>query len=151
VGARDPRDPEAAAIAWARELGAPLPAAIDSGARLVAWAAEVGRLLPATAAPAPGDLLIFDRARSDAAADLIAIAVARDPRGAAEIVYLGGGVVRRGRVDGTRPRVARDRTGATLNTFLRHGDRWPPPGSRGLAGELVAHVVRLGRALERGH
>ena len=44
-----------------------------------------------------------DVPRVDGEADLLAIVVARDPRGVTEFVYLGGGVYRRGFVDPTQP------------------------------------------------
>jgi hypothetical protein len=141
VGRRDKRDPLAAAAAWSRELGAPLAAA--TGAEVVSWAAEAGRLRPATETPLPGDLLVFDQATSDDPADLVALVVDRDARGATEFVYLAAGIVRRGLVDATRPSLHRDGSGATVNTFLRHGRRWPAPGTRYLAGELLAHVIRM--------
>jgi hypothetical protein len=141
VGRRDPRAPLAAVAAWSRELGAPL--AVTTGAELVSWAAEARRLRPATEAPLPGDLLVFDQATSDDPADLVALVVDRDARGVTELVYLAAGVVRRGLVDASRPSVHRDAAGATVNTFLRHGRRWPAPGTRYLAGELLGHVVRM--------
>lgn len=140
VGRRDPRDPITAAAAWARAVGIPVEG--DTGADVVAWAERTGRLRPATEPAERGDLLVFDRAVSDDPADLVAIVVARDERGVSELVYLGNGVVRRGFVDATRPSVKRDATGAAVNTFLRHGRRWPPKGTRYLTGELLAHVIR---------
>jgi len=141
VGRRDPRDPLAAVAAWSRELGAPLAA--TSGAELVSWAREARRLRPATEAPRPGDVLVFDQATGDEPADLVALVLDRDGRGVTEFLYLGAGVVRRGLVDASRPAVHRDDAGATVNTYLRHGKRWPAPGTHYLAGELLAHVVRL--------
>lgn len=141
VGRRDKRDPLAAVAAWSRELGAPLAAA--TGAEVVSWAAEAGRLRPAAETPLPGDLLVFDQATSDAPADLVALVIDRDARGVTEFLYLAAGVIRRGLVDATRPALHRDATGATVNTFLRHGRRWPAPGTRYLAGELLGHVVRM--------
>ncbi len=141
VGRRDKRDPLAAVAAWSRELGAPLAAA--TGAEVVSWAAEARRLRPATETPLPGDLLVFDQATSDDPADLVALVVDRDARGVTELVYLAAGVVRRGLLDASRPALHRDARGATVNTYLRHGKRWPAPGTRYLAGELLAHVVRM--------
>ncbi|HSK03949.1 MAG TPA: hypothetical protein VK932_22000 [Kofleriaceae bacterium] len=141
VGRRDKRDPLAAVAAWSRELGAPLATA--TGDELVSWATEAGRLRPATETPLPGDLLVFDQATSDDPADLVALVVERDARGATEFVYLAAGIVRRGLVDATRPSLHRDGSGATVNTFLRHGRRWPAPGTRYLAGELLGHIVRM--------
>ena len=85
---------------------------------------------------------MFDRAVGDGRADLVGVAIARDARGVVEFVWLGGGVVRRGFVDPARPRTRRDAARAVVNTFLRAGKRWPPKGTRYLAGELLAHVVR---------
>jgi hypothetical protein len=140
VGRRDARDSFAAVAAWSRALGAPVAA--TSGAELVSWAAESHRLHPATEPTRPGDLLIFDQAASDDASDLVAIVLDRDEHGVTELLYLGGGVVRRGLVDASRPAVHRDTRGATVNTHLRHGRRWPAKGMHYLAGELLAHVVR---------
>lgn len=141
VGRRDTRAPLAAIAALSRELGAPLAA--TTGAELVSWATEAGRLRPASEAPRPGDLLVFDQATSDDPADLVALVVDRDARGVTELLYVAAGVVRRGLVDASRPSLHRDATGATINTFLRHGKRWPAKGTRYLAGELLGHVIRL--------
>jgi len=140
VGRRDPRDPIAAALAWAHELGTPVEA--RTGDDVIAWATQRGALAAPTDAAAPGDLLVFDHATSDAEADLVAVVIARDPRGVTELLYVGGGVIRRGFVDPTRPRLRRDAEDRVVNTFLRHGKRWPAKGSHYLAGELLAHVVR---------
>jgi len=140
VGRRDPRDPIAAVAAWARDFGLAIEG--PTGADVVAWAERTGRLRPPTEPPERGDLVVFDRAVSDDPADLVAIVVARDERNVSELVYLGNGVVRRGFVDATRPSVKRDAAGAAVNTFLRHGRRWPPKGTRYLTGELLAHVIR---------
>jgi hypothetical protein len=141
VGRRDARDPLAAVAAWSRELGAPLTA--TSGAALLSWATEARRLRPASEVPLPGDLLVFDQAVSDELSDLVALVLDRDARGVTEFVYLAAGVIRRGLVDASRPSTNRDAGGATVNTFLRHGRRWPAPGTRYLAGELLAHVIRM--------
>ena len=90
---------------------------------------------------APGDILVFDRALGDGGADLVALVIARNTRGVLEFLYTGGGVIRRGFLDPARPSMRRDLDGAVVNTFLRHGKRWPPPGTRYLAGELVVHVI----------
>lgn len=139
VGRRDKRDPIAAALAWSSELGAPLEA--RTGEDVVAWATQRGALAAPTEAAAPGDLLVFDHANSDAEADLIAVVIARDPRGVTEMIYVGGGVIRRGFVDPSRRRTRRDAEDRIVNTFIRHGKRWPAKGSHYLAGELLAHVV----------
>jgi len=140
VGRRDPREPITAALAWAHQLGTPVEA--RTGDDVLAWAAERGALAAPTDPAGPGDLLVFDHTTSDAEADLIAVVLARDPRGVTEFLYLGGGVIRRGFVDPTRPGVRRDADDRIVNTFLRHGKRWPAKGSHYLAGELLAHVVR---------
>lgn len=139
VGRRDKRDPVTAALAWSRELGAPLEA--RTGEDVIAWATQRGALAAPTEPAAPGDLLVFDHATSDAEADLIAIVIDRDSRGVTELIYLGGGVIRRGFVDPARPRLKRDADDRIVNTFLRHGKRWPAKGSHYLAGELLAHVI----------
>jgi hypothetical protein len=134
--------------AWSRELGAPFTA--SSGAALVSWAAEAGRLRSPEDrlrspedAPRPGDLLVFDQATSDDASDLVAIVLDHDDRGVTEFVYVAAGIVRRGLVDASRPAIRRDGSGATVNTFLRHGKRWPGKGMHYLAGELLGHVIRM--------
>lgn len=136
VGRRDKRTPNEAALGWARELGMPVEDDV------VAWAERSERLHDATMPPERGDLLVFDRVNSDDEADLVGVVIARDERGVTEFLYLGGGVIRRGFIDATRARTKRDATGAVVNTFLRTGRRWPAKGSRYLAGEHLAHVIR---------
>ena len=85
---------------------------------------------------------MFDRVNSDDPADLFGVVIARDERNVTEFLYLGGGVIRRGFIDASRPKTKRDQTGASVNTFLRTGKRWPAKGSRYLAGEHLAHVIR---------
>jgi len=136
VGRRDKREPAVAAIAWARELGMTVEDDV------VAWAERESKLHDAATPPERGDLLVFDRVNSDDDADLIAVVIARDERNVTEFLYLGGGVIRRGFVDATRPTTKRDQTGAIVNTFLRTGKRWPAKGSRYMAGEHLAHVIR---------
>jgi hypothetical protein len=118
-------------------------AAPTNGPDLVAWAEPRGLLRAPTDTPIAGDVLVFDRATANTPADLIAIAIGRDERGVTEFIYAGGGVVRRGFLDVTRPTTRRDLNGAIVNTFLRHGKLWPPKGTRYMAGELLAHIVRL--------
>jgi hypothetical protein len=89
----------------------------------------------------PGDLLVFDHALGDSTNDLVALVLARDARGVTEFLYPGGGVIRRGFLEPTRVSSRRDVDGLVLNTFLRHGTRWPPKGTRYLAGELLSHVI----------
>jgi hypothetical protein len=140
VGRRDTRDPVEAAIAWARELGMQVVGARSS--EILVWAETHSRLHDAEMPPERGDLLVFDRVNSDEPADLFAVVIARDERNVTEFLYLGGGVIRRGFIDASRPRTKRDATGAVVNTFLRTGRRWPAKGSRYLAGEHLAHVIR---------
>ena len=140
VGRRDPRDPITAALTWACELGTPVEA--RTGEDVIAWATQRSWLGAPTDSAAPGDLLVFDHATSDAEADLVAVVISRDPRGVTEFLYLGGGVIRRGFADPARPRMRRDADERTVNTYLRHGKRWPAKGSHYLAGELLVHVVR---------
>ncbi len=147
VGRRDPRAPIVAAVTWARELGSQVEGA--TGPDVLAWAEHAERLAPATAAAAPGDLMVFDHVDSDHEADLIAIVVARDARGVTEILYLGGGVIRRGFVDPARPAMRRDADALVVNTFMRHGKRWPPNGTHYLTGELLSHVVHARGASDR--
>lgn len=142
VGQRDKRDPIEAVLAWARELGLRIETTGMTGADLIAWAESRGLVGDRTVVPQPGNVLVFDRATSDEPRDLIAIAVERDARGVTEILYVAGGVVRRGFVDASRPKLRRDGSGAIVNTFLRHGKRWPPAGTRYLTGELLSHVIR---------
>ncbi len=139
VGRREKAEPFAVTLAWAHELGLRSPA--TTAAELIAWAEQTHRLHGAGELPEPGDLLVFDRTHSDDASDLIAIVIACDARNVIEMIYLAGGVVRRGFVDAARPTLRRDREGATVNTYLRHGKRSPPSGTHYLAGELLAHVV----------
>lgn len=142
VGQRTSREPFTVVLGWLDELGvdsAPYP---TDGPTLVSWAATAGKLAPPTAVARPGDLLVFGRAVSDGSADLLAIVIGRDARGVTEFMYAGGGVVRRGFLDPTRPSVRRDIDGSIVNTFLRHVKRFPPRGTRYLTGELLAHVIR---------
>jgi hypothetical protein len=144
VGRRDARDPVAVALAWARQLGVAIEGGLDGAtiADVTAWAERRNRLADRSAPPMPGDLLVFARTQSDADLDLVGVVIDRDARGVTELVYLAGGVVRRGFVDAARPTLRRDDKLRVVNTFLRHGRRWPPPGTRYLSGELLAHVIR---------
>ncbi|MDQ3370809.1 MAG: hypothetical protein M3680_35775 [Myxococcota bacterium] len=141
VGRREKREPFVATLGWAHELG--LRADAVTATELIAWAERTHRLHAASEQPQPGDLLIFDRTASEDPADLIAIVISRDGRGVTEMLYVAGGVVRRGFVDASRPTKRRDGDGAVLNTYLRHGKRSPPSGTRYLAGELLAHVIHV--------
>jgi hypothetical protein len=133
VGMRDRRDSLSAALAWANELGTRIDATDHD--ELLAWAEREDRVRASDEAPHVGDLLIF-------AHDLIGIAVSRDGRGVTELIYLAGGVVRRGFLDPVRPTLRRDRGGAIVNTNMRHGKR-RRGNKRYLAGELLANVIRL--------
>jgi|GEM_PF-6599215 len=140
VGRRDQRDPLTTALDLSAQLthSAPLPA--RTPAELVAFAQQQSRWISIPAIR-PGDLLVFDRAVSAAPASLVAVALGRDARGVVEILYLGAGVVRRGFVDPSRPRTARDRERRVVNTYLRHNADRPPAGTRFLAGELFAGAI----------
>lgn len=141
IGRREKGEPFAVTLGWARELGVQPEAVTASD--VVAWAERVHKLHGAGELPEPGDLLIFDRTHGDDTSDLIAIVVGRDARNVIEMVYVAGGVVRRGFVDASRPTMRRDRSGAVVNTYLRHGKQAPPSGTHYLAGELLAHVIRI--------
>ena len=143
VGQRDKRDPYTIVIDWLGELAIHFDRGTSSdGPSLVAWADGAGKLHDPGDAVSPGDLLVFDRAVHDTSSDLVALVIARDARGVTEFLYAGGGVIRRGFLDPTRPTIRRDLNGAVVNTFLRHGTHWPPKGTRYLAGELLAHSVK---------
>lgn len=139
VGYRDKRDPFAVALEWAHALGRTTDGL--TAADLLTWAESSSRLGEPTDEARPGDLVIFDHATSDSEADLVAVVIERDARGVTEYIYLGGGVVRRGFVDPARPVTRRDPQGRVVNTYLRHGRRWPAKGTHYLAGELLADVV----------
>jgi hypothetical protein len=113
-----------------------------AGEQLLGWARETGVLHELDTPPEPGDLLVFDEIETAADADLIAVVIARDERGVAEMIYASGGVIRRGFVDTNRPALRRDHEGVIVNTFMRSGRRWPPKGTHYLAGELLSHVIR---------
>jgi len=142
VGRRDGRGDVAFAVAAARVLREGAIAAPADAAALV----ELARTRDALAPPsevraAPGDLLVFERAVEGG--PLVAVVLTRDDaRDVLEMLYLAGGVVRRGFVAPAQPRMRRDAEGRILNTFLRHNGDHPPEGTRFLAGELLAHVVR---------
>ena len=140
VGRRDKHTPFAALVGWARSLGTVVNAA--DGKTLVAWARDHGRLASSNDGAQAGDLLVFDLVESDAAADLVGIVIARDNRNVLEMLYLGGGVIRRGFCDPRHPSVRRDH-GIVVNTYLRSGNRYPPKGTHYLAGELLSHVVSV--------
>jgi hypothetical protein len=145
IGRRDKRDPFAIVQSWLADLGLADDEllAVRDGTELVTWAKPRSALLAPTHPTQPGDLLVFDRATANAPADLIAIVIGRDARGVTELIYAGGGVIRRGFVDPTHPTARRDLTGGVMNTFLRHGRQWPPKGTRYLSGELLTHVIRV--------
>jgi hypothetical protein len=153
VGHRDSRESLAFAIAIAKSLGETvslgrIPAVAD-GSALVAWARELGAWSAPASMTRPGgeartgDLLVFDRAAAKAPASLVGVVLATDDRGVIAFLYLARGVIRVGHVDPTRPRIARDREGRTVNSYIRHTTDHPPAGTRYLAGELLAGRVRL--------
>jgi hypothetical protein len=140
VGVRaDGDSPAFARAAVTRLSGVSPPADLDE---LLDWADQRGGLAEPTAAIAAGDLLVFDHVDGGKPASLVAIAVAHQA-GVTEMMYLAGGVVRRGFVDPARPRIGRDASRRVVNTFLRHGRDYPPRGTRYLAGELLSHVIRV--------
>ena len=139
VGTRDKRDPFTVLLSWTTTLG--LHVEGTDGATLVAWAASAGKLEPHTSTPNAGDLVVFDHVVGASESDLVGLVLARDARGVTEFLYVGGGVIRRGFYDATRPKIRRDVDGVVVNTFMRHGRQWPPKGTRYLSGELIAHVV----------
>ena len=77
------------------------------GSEILVWAESNDRLHDAATPPERGDMLVFDRVNSDEAADLFGVVIARDERNVTEFLYLGGGVIRRGFVDASRPRTKR--------------------------------------------
>lgn len=139
VGYRDKRDPFTLAIEWTRALGRSTEG--TTATELLAWAESSSRAADPTDPAQPGDLLIFDHVTSDSETDLVAVVIGRDDRGVTEFVYLGNGIIRRGFVDPTRMATRRDREGLVVNTYLRHGRRWPAKGTHYLAGELLARVI----------
>jgi hypothetical protein len=150
VGHRDPRAGVQFAIDVAGALTGDPPPAFPEGAALVQWAQEQGRWAPLVAGARPpegvlasGDLVVFDRAVGGAPATLVAVVLGTDERGVTDLLYLARGVVRRGYLDLGRPRIARDREGRTVNSYVRHGSDHPPPGTRYLAGELASGRVRI--------
>jgi hypothetical protein len=140
VGTRDKRDPFTVLTSLTTTLGIHVEG--TDGATLVAWAASAGQLEPRTATPNAGDLVVFDHVTGESESDLVGLVLARDTRGVIEFLYAGGGVIRRGFYDATRPTIRRDVDGVVVNTFMRHGRQWPPKGTRYLSGELIAHVIR---------
>ena len=147
VGTRD----EAPPLAWALAASTALGGKFDefdrtSGAAMLASAERASRVTRVSADlaahVAPGDLLVFDRAVAGAPASLVAVATSVDARGVITMMYLGGGIVRRGLLCPATPTKRRDAGGAALNTYLRHNKDWPPEGTKFLAGELVAASIR---------
>ncbi|HEX5064055.1 MAG TPA: hypothetical protein VFV99_31985, partial [Kofleriaceae bacterium] len=141
VGQRDSRDPYVIVLDWLDEVGIDIHPPETAGEPLVTWAQTAHMLAAPTDIAKPGDLVVFDRALGDDLFDLVAIVIGRDARGVTEFMYAGGGVIRRGFLDPTHASSRRDVDGLVLNTFLRHGKRWPPKGTRYLAGELLSHVI----------
>ncbi len=146
VGMRDTRD----GVRFALEVAAALvgTAAIDhpgDGVAFVRWAQERGvwaPLVPGTKL-AEGTLEMGDLVVIDGPELTLAVVLGTDERGVTDLVYLGRGVVRRGHLDVARPRLARDREGRVVNSYVRHGSSHPPAGTRYLAGELASGRVRI--------
>lgn len=139
VGVRVTDDPNQFAISVAAAImNKPAPTVSADGETLLAWmtqnASQVTDLRP-------GDIVYFDRAIAGRDASLWAVVL--ENRTVVEILFVGGGIVRRGFVDPTQPRTARDRSGRIHNTFLRFGKDWPPKGTRYLSGELLGGGFRL--------
>lgn len=155
VGRRDPAAPLTWTLAASAAMRRPSTpeASPATGAALVDAARADARFVPASstlaAAVQAGDLLVFDRAVGGAPASLVAVVLAVLPHGPIEMMYLGGGVVRRGLVSPDRPTGRRDASGATLNTYLRHNRDYPPKGTRFLSGELLLGAVRMGAIAAR--
>jgi hypothetical protein len=155
VGRREP----AAPLTWTLAASAalqPAPAfaaSVTTGSALVDAARGDDRFAAASSTLAalvrPGDLLVFDRAIGGAPASLVAVVLGVTPHGPIEMMYVGGGVVRRGLVSPDRPSGRRDASGATLNTYLRHNRDYPPKGTRFLSGELLLGAVRMGAIAAR--
>jgi hypothetical protein len=141
AGQRDKREPYAIVTSWLAELGIDIHPPATGGADLVTWAQSANRLAAPTDIAKPGDLLVFDYAVGEDMFDLVAIAIGRDARGVTEFMYAGNGIIRRGFLEPTQASSRRDADGLVLNTFLRHGKRWPPKGTRYLAGELLSHII----------
>jgi hypothetical protein len=139
VGVRVTDESNQFAVAVAAAIaGKPAPTVSADGETLLAWmtqnASQVTDLRP-------GDVVYFDRAIAGRDASLWAVVL--ENRTVVEILFVGGGIVRRGFVDPTQPRTARDRSGRIHNTFLRFGKDWPPKGTRYLSGELLGGGFRL--------
>ncbi|HSD88033.1 MAG TPA: hypothetical protein VLB44_10985 [Kofleriaceae bacterium] len=141
VGTRDKRDSFTIVTSWTEVLG--LHVEGTDGPSLVRWAESSGKLSDKADIARPGDLVVFDHVVADQTSDLVALVLARDSRGVTEFLYAGGGVIRRGFLDATRPTIRRDVDGAVVNTFMRHGKQWPPKGTRYLSGELLSHVIHV--------
>lgn len=153
VGVRTTRTSLDHVLAWRHELSdVPIPAVtqisdVVAQARVAATYWDATRLSADAPVEPPvllraGDLLVFDRAIDDLPASLVALVAATDDRGVSEFFYVAAGVIRRGFVDPKRPTLARDAERRIVNTFLRHKQNQPPAGTRFLAGELLAGVVR---------
>lgn len=150
VGHRDARTGLAFAIDVAAAFTGAAAPAVEDGEGLVRWAQERGLwtaivpgVRPSEGALRMGDLIVFDRAEGGKAASLVAVVLGTDARGVTDVMYVARGVVRRGYVDVARPTVARDREGRVVNSYVRHGSDYPPPGTRYLAGELAGGRVRI--------
>lgn len=146
VGMRDPRDGVRFALDVAAALvGKPVIGDAADGVAFVRWAQAQGRwapLVPGTK-PAEGTLETGDVVVIDGPEITLGVVLGTDERGVSDLLYLGRGVVRRGHLDTARPRMARDREGRVVNSYVRHGSSYPPAGTRYLAGELASGRVRF--------
>ena len=126
------------------KLGFPLTAdskTVKTGAELVelAKAKNAFRKKPSTV---PGDLLVFQKAQAGKDTSVVGVVVGQDSKGTIEFIYIVRGIVRRGYVNANHPGTKRDRNGAILNTFVRHGEHRDPRNMKYLAGELLEGAIR---------
>lgn len=145
VGMRDTRDGVRFALETAGTMVGKPAVAVGDGVAFVRWAQEQGLwapLVPGTKL-AEGTLAMGDVVVIDGPEVTLAVVLGTDERGVTDLLYLGRGVVRRGHLDVARPRMARDREGRVVNSYVRHGSSYPPAGTRYLAGELASGRVRI--------
>ena len=122
----------------------PEVASLDRGSALVALA-RARDAIGGTVGALVGDLVVFDRVVGRRSASLVGVVVSRRRDGTVEFVYLARGIVRRGWLNNRRPAVKRRDDGRVLNTFVRHSNGGSPRGTKYLAGELFASIVKLDR------
>ncbi len=153
VGRRDKKSTHTGfALATLNTLGLSIAsdhelAAVHRGVEL-ATVAEKRSAVSHTHTALLGDLVVFNGVVNTLPASLIGVVVSQRPSdGTIEFVYLARGVVRRGWVNPSKPNDKRTPTGLILNTFVRHSDGHDRAGTRYLAGQLFAYVVRLDRLL----